>query len=130
MKWRPKGSTNSIPKLSIAPRITMFVALDTDGELYLSLLQSNSNNRVMEIFLRKLVLKLDREDARWRDNTVILLDNAPYHTSESTVNLMEGLNVPILFTCPHSYDDVPIELLFAAFKSRDVNPRHVATGKR
>ena len=44
MKWRPKGSTNSIPKLSMLPRITMFVGLDTDGELYLSLLQSNSNN--------------------------------------------------------------------------------------
>ncbi len=54
-----KGTTNSIPKLSMVPRITMFAGMDTDGELYLSLLQSNSNNKVMEIFLRKLVLKLD-----------------------------------------------------------------------
>ena len=38
MKWRPKDSTNSIPKLSMQPRITMFVGLDTEGELYLSLL--------------------------------------------------------------------------------------------
>ena len=38
MKWRPKDSTNSIPKLSMLPRITMFVGLDTDGEVYLSLL--------------------------------------------------------------------------------------------
>ena len=38
MKWRPKDSTNSIPKLSMMPRITMFVGLDTDGEVYLSLL--------------------------------------------------------------------------------------------
>lgn len=38
MKWRPKDSTNSIPKLSMMPRITMFVGLDTDGEMYLSLL--------------------------------------------------------------------------------------------
>ena len=69
----------------------MFVGLDTDGEVFLSLLQSNSNNRVMEIFLRQLVLKLDKEDAEWRSNTVILVDNAPYHTSESTLNLMGGL---------------------------------------
>jgi hypothetical protein len=59
MKWMVKGTTNSIPKLSMVPRITMFAGMDTDGELYLSLLQSNSNNKVMEIFLRKLVLKLD-----------------------------------------------------------------------
>ena len=79
----------------------------------------------MDIFLRKLVLKLDQEDAEWRDNTVILVDNAPYHTSDSTINLMGGLNIPILFTGPHSYDAAPIELLFASFKSRDINPRHV-----
>ena len=38
MKWRPKDSTNSVPKLAIRPRITMFVGMDTEGELYLSLL--------------------------------------------------------------------------------------------
>ena len=80
--------------------------------------------------MRKLVLKLDQENAEWRSNTVILLDNAPYHASESTIELMEGLNIPILFTGPHSYDAAPIELLFAAFKSRDINPRHVQQGKR
>ena len=79
----------------------------------------------MEIFLRQLVLKLDQEDAEWRENTVLLLDNAPYHTSESTIDLMEGLNIPLLFTGPHSYDAAPIELLFAAFKSADINPRHI-----
>ena len=70
----------------------------------------------MNIFLRKLVLKLDQEDAEWRSNTVILLDNAPYHKSDSTINLMQGLKIPVLFTGPHSYDAAPIELLFAAFK--------------
>ena len=93
-------------------------------------MQSNSNNKVMEIFMRQLVLKLDKEDSEWRDSTVILLDNAPYHTSEGTMELMEGLRVPVLFTGPHSYNAVPIELLFAAFKSDDVNPTHIAQGKR
>ena len=67
------------------------------------------------------MLKLDQEDAEWRTNTVILLDNAAYHTSDSTLNLMQGLQIPILFTGPHSYDAAPIELLFAAFKSNDLN---------
>ena len=84
----------------------------------------------MEIYLRKLVLKLDQEDADWLKNTVILLDNAPYHASEGTIGLLEGLNIPTIFTGPHSYDAAPIELLFAAFKSADVNPRHVPQGKR
>ena len=104
------------------PRITMFAAIDTEGEVYFSLMQSNSNNRVMEIFLRQLVLKLDKEDANWRENTVLIHDNAPYAVSESTLELMKGLQCPQLFTGPHSYDGATIELLFAAFKADDVNP--------
>ena len=108
----------------------MFLGLDTEGKTYLSLLQSNTNNRVMEIFLRQLVLKLDHEDADWRDNTILLLDNAPYNISDSTLELMEGFQIPILFTSPHSYDAVPVELFFAAFKSDDVNPSKVPQNKR
>ena len=37
-KWKPHGSTNSVSMTSLRPRITMILALDTDGELYLSLL--------------------------------------------------------------------------------------------
>ena len=43
---------------------------------------------------------------------------------------MEGLRIPILFTGPHSYDAVPAELLFAAFKADDINPSKVPQGKR
>ena len=111
MKWRAPGTTNSIPKVQMQPRITMFVALDTAGQVYLSLLQSNSNSKVMEIFLRQLVLKLDREDADGRDSTVILHDNAPYATSESTLELMKGLRIPMVYTGPYSYDAAPVELV-------------------
>ena len=71
------------------------------------------------------MLKLDQENQNWRDNTVILLDNAPYHVSDGTVNLFAGLDIPVIYTGPYSYDAAPIELLFAAFKSEDINPNHV-----
>ena len=59
-----------------------------------------------------------------------MLDNAPYHTSKTTMKLFEELRVPVLFTGPHSYSACPCELLYAAFKSRDINPARVKTGKR
>ena len=61
---------------------------------------------------------------------VILHDNAPYAVSESKLELMEGLKIPMIFTGPHSYDAAPVELLFAAFKSKDVNPRNIPQSKR
>ena len=60
---------------------------------------------------------------------MILLDNAPYHKSKSTLKILEELKIPIIFTGPHSYDAAPCELWFAAFKAADINPRHLPTGK-
>ena len=37
--------------------------------------------------------------------------------------------MPIMFTGPHSYDASPIELFFAALKSKDINPLNLPTGK-
>jgi len=36
-KWRPHRHTNSVAKLAIAPRISMIAALDTRGEVYMTL---------------------------------------------------------------------------------------------
>ena len=108
----------------------MIAGLDTKGRVYISLVQSNSNSKMMEVFFQHLVRKLDGERPRWRSDTTVLLDNAPYHKSKETLKLLEDLDVPVLFTGPHSYDVAPCELLFAAFKAADINPRHVPTGKK
>ena len=107
----------------------MITGLDTNGQIYISLLQSNSNAKIMEIFFHSLTRILDKERANWRENTVILVDNAAYHSSPHTLKVFKELNIPVLFTGPHSYDGAPCELFFAAFKKVDINPRRVATGK-
>jgi hypothetical protein len=129
MKWRAKGTTNSVPVVTMIPRITMIAGLDTQGRVYVSLVQGNSNDQTMDIFFRHLCMKLDRERPNWRYNTVVLLDNAPYHTSTATMRILNFLEIPVCFTGAHSYSAAPCELLFAAFKSRDINPSRVAIGK-
>lgn len=44
------GTTNSVAKKKIVPRVSMIVGLDTKGAVYLSLVQGNSNSKIMEIF--------------------------------------------------------------------------------
>ncbi len=77
-----------------------------------------------------MVQKLDRTRPGWKKNTVIVMDNAKYHTSKTFINILKSLNIPIMFTGPHSYSASPIELFFAAFKRADINPRKIQTGKR
>ena len=73
---------------------------------------------------------MDRERVGWRANTVLLLDNASYHNAKETIELMKQLNIPVMFSGPHSYSTSPIELVFAALKSRNLNPEQLPTGKR
>ena len=54
MKWQVPGTTNSVAKLQVAPRVTMIVGIDTLGRIYASLAQANSNSELMEIYFRGL----------------------------------------------------------------------------
>ena len=58
MKWRARGSNNSVPHVQVAPRISMIVGLDTTGAVYLSLLQANNDSSTMDLFFKSLVKKL------------------------------------------------------------------------
>jgi len=78
-KWRAPDTTNSVAALSLAPRVTMLTAVDTLGNVYFSLSQSNSNHALFGIFMQQLVLKLDKERPHWRKNTIVTLDGAGYH---------------------------------------------------
>jgi hypothetical protein len=52
MKWQAPGTNNSVPAYQMAPRVSMFTALDTLGNVYVSLAQSNSNESMMSLNLQ------------------------------------------------------------------------------
>ena len=60
----------------MAPRISVIACLNSFGELYLSLTQSNTNENVMEVYLHQLCNKLNKEKPGWRNDYVIFLDGA------------------------------------------------------
>ena len=103
-KWRPYRSTNSVAMLTLNPRIPMIVALDSKGEVFLSLLQSNSNSENMLLFFSELIRNLDNLRPGWRKDHVLLLDNASYHRSNKILKFFEDHKLPIMYTGSYSYD--------------------------
>ena len=130
MTWRAKGKSSSLPKKALNPRISLTMAIDTQGAVFYSVSQANNNSDTMGVFLKELTDMLDRTRRGWRKNTVVLLDNAPYHTSKETMAVLQRLRVPTMFFAPYSFDVAPCELYFALFKSKDINPEGVPTGKK
>jgi hypothetical protein len=46
------------------------------------------------------------------------------------MDLYDELDLPVAISAPHSYDLAPCELYFAMFKSVNINPLDLATGRR
>ena len=65
--------------MAMAPRVSMILAIDNNGEAYVSLSQSNSNSSMMALFIKDLVRILDKENTDWRRDTIWFWDGAPYH---------------------------------------------------
>ena len=114
----------------MAPRISLIAGVDTLGNMYAAFTQVNTDSKIMCLFVRELVKVLDKEDADWRKTTVITMDGAAYHVATETMALFRTLKVPVLIMGPHSYSTAPCELLFAAIKSKQLNPDGLPTGKK
>jgi hypothetical protein len=57
----------------------MILAFDTRGDVYFALTQVNTNAKVMKVFFSQLCSRLDVARPGWREDSIILLDGAPYH---------------------------------------------------
>jgi len=115
---------------SVAPRLALLCALDTKGQIYYSLSQSNTDSDMMMLYMRHLLRRLDEEEADWRDNTVFLFDGAKYHTSEEMKAYFRKMDIKVIYSGPYSYTSAPIELVFGALKQGELNPDRHPTGKR
>ena len=73
------------------------------------------------IYLIHLVNQLDQERSNWRDDTVLLLDGARYHTGSEVREYLRKLELTVIWSGPYSYSTAPIETVFAALKFGQLN---------
>ena len=128
--WTLRGHKNAHMTKPFGLRLSLIAAIDTLGQVYFAISQSNVDSPVFSAFLVRLAAILDFEDPDWRKTTVIVLDNASYHKSDETRRAMAALDVPVLLAGPYGYDASPCEKLFAHLKVGDVNPGDIPSGKR
>lgn len=78
--------------------------------------QSNTDSDFFQLFMYHFVKLLDEEQRDWRKDTIILLDNAGYHSSDSTRDMLEKLRVPTVYLGPYAFDSSVVEAFFSYFK--------------
>ena len=100
-----------------------------EGVLF-ALTQANTDSDVLLLFFLSLLERLDRDTPNWREDTIVLLDGARYHTSAETRAHFEQMRLQVIYTAPYCYDSSPIEKLFSGLKLGELNPAREPTGKR
>ena len=115
---------------AVSPSNSLIAAIDTEGDVYLSLTQVHTDTHVMKLYLDALAKQLDADRPSWKQDTVLLLDGARYHKSDEIMNWLQTQGIQVIYTGPHSYDAAPVELFFAQLKTGWLNPDMLPTGKR
>ena len=128
--WCRPLSSNTVKLRPITPSVAMIAALDTDGRVYFTLSHANTDQDTFMLFMRYLVERLDRETPGWQENSIILMDNAPYHVGKLAREYFRKMQIPVMFTAPYSYSASPIETLFSMLKLGELNEAGDETGKR
>ena len=128
--WMKAGKGNARSVKELSTRVSFIAAIDNRGASYISLGTANTDSGVMVAFFSSLAKQLDGEDANWRDNTIILLDNAAYHKSLETRAAIKKLGIKTIYSGPYSYISAPIEQYFGLLKRGDLNPEKQQVGKR
>ena len=128
--WLKKGSRHVVLKKVVNPQVVLIAAVDSNGGVYMSFSQANTNAWTFQLFVEELVKVLELEDEHWKANTILLLDNATYHRSKVFVAYAKKENIPLLYASPVSPQLCPVERLFGWLKRGDLNPENHKTGKR
>ncbi len=128
--WCPGYSPATVTTHAVNPRISLIAAVDTDGRIWYSCSQANTDQKVMLAFLRRLALHLDDETPGWRSDSYVLMDGAKYHTGEEVREYIHKMQLPVIWSAPYSYATAPIELLFGGLKFGELNPQRLPTGKK
>ena len=107
----------------------MIAALDNYGDIYICLMQHNTNQDTFCLFISRLVEQLDLDRPSWRSDTVMQLDNAKWHKTQQVRDLLKKHRIPALLSAPYSYDCAGVEYFFSMFKRGELNIKQLGVTK-
>ena len=99
--WYYPARRNMVTHMQRLRSLSLIVAVSSKGDFMYTVNSGKNNGQTFILFLIKLCEHLDSEDPQWRENIVLLLDNAPYHRSKVVMEKLEKLKLPILFLGPY-----------------------------
>jgi hypothetical protein len=80
--WCCPGQSNMVTTMQRLRSLSVIAAVSSDGRFMFTVNSGKNNSSTFMLFLIKLSNYLDVTAPNWRQNTIIMIDNAPYHRSK------------------------------------------------
>jgi len=129
-KWGVRGKANTLSMPMLSSKINVIAAIDTNGQVYLSMLQPNVDTDVFFTFMWQLVHLLDSQEENWRARTLFQLDGATYHRNQRALAKFKALGIKVIVSAPYSFDGAPVEKFFAHLKRGRLDTGSMKTGRK
>ena len=99
--WCYPSKHNMVTTMQRLRSLSIITAVSSDGRFMYTVNNGKNNSNTFMLFLIKLSNHLDNTVANWRQNTIIMIDNAPYHRSKMMMEKYQVLKVPVMFLGPY-----------------------------
>lgn len=120
--WSRYGRGSIRSETQRISRVSIIAACFSTGSCCFTVNYGYTTSMTFTLFLIRLSDYLNATDPGWRRNTVLLIDNAPYHRRKEMQQRWKEMKLPIMFLGPYSYSMAPVEKVFRQIKARDLNP--------
>ena len=120
--WLIQGVENLVTHSKRLTKFNIIAGVSNRSEVFYTINYGRTNSISFGHFIWKLVDHLNGEDHRWRENTVLMFDNAMYHRSLYVQERLRLYKVPTLYLGPYHFKLAPVEMFFNFIKNRDLNP--------
>ena len=116
--WVKRGSYSGRSYGKNIKGLTLFYALTSDGRQYWKFLDGKNNSMVTIHWLLSLHAALLIENPNYRDNHIVLEDNASPHVSKVSMAIKNLIQMPTMQSAAASFDALPVEKVFQTLKGK------------
>ena len=113
--WLPKGITSSFINQIHYESKSIISAFWSDGEYICEIIDSTVNSIIFGSFLWILKYFLKMRNLYDNDKSVVILDNASYHTSKQKIRIFKYLCLNVQILPPYSPTLDPVEVFFKTY---------------
>jgi hypothetical protein len=99
--WCRPGKNNMVTTMQRLRSLSLIAAVSSDGQLMFTVNSGKNNSITFILFLIKLSNYLDETSPNWRQNTILIVDNAPYHRSKLAKERFGSLKIPLMYLGPY-----------------------------